>query len=485
MTQRNRSQDADTHADAPEPPMDVDQASEHGESSARSTARKSKGKTRATTAEIDQLYEDAQDVPPERNEYDAWDSRQLLEARQESLRQALRDRAGVPMYGDPAHRDSQTDGAGPSRVRRDLNGTQNGMAPAQLSAVREDFASHAYSHYPPQSSGRDQYRHNLDGNNGYRDVAHGTPRPSYEGRAQSEYVPYPNTRAADFLAGRRMPQHHLPQRSPFSRVRGLRPPTPPGPSRRDAYERSASERQEYLPDLMQEENVREEQPHEEHAGLQHAADSNDWEGEVEEAWEQAQGREEGEVLPTALWNNAPQADALPTPVPDEGYPAIHQDDPEAYLRGMAVAWLREVWNDPVNTDVLLRVYNYRYTEDDVLNRRVAEGLRRAFEQITGETDFDVVMPEPEEGANRRSKDLPTLWAIRGLTARGTEIATSRGTWSFQTISFVAMPRATPTQTWLFALEGFLEGNTQKIRNAVLRVLQEEDMQRWMISRQGT
>ncbi len=41
------------------------------------------------------------------------------------------------------------------------------------------------------------------------------------------------------------------------------------------------------------------------------------------------------------------------------------------------------------------------------------------------------------------------------------------------------------QTWLFTLEGYLEGNADKIRAAVLCALMEDDMQQWILEMLST
>ncbi|KAI0690134.1 hypothetical protein C8T65DRAFT_588170 [Cerioporus squamosus] len=166
-------------------------------------------------------------------------------------------------------------------------------------------------------------------------------------------------------------------------------------------------------------------------------------------------------------------------VPNGGFPTVHRDDPESFLQGMAREWTREIWSDPPNSDVLVEVYNYHYSEEDSHNRRIADGLHRHLEQISGESDFDVVPPELEEGLRARTRDLPSVWAIRGLTQRGVARATARGAWSFPSLSFLVFPRAAVIPSWLFMLEGFLSNDEFKIRAAILRVLSEEEMAAWL------
>ncbi|RDX45034.1 hypothetical protein OH76DRAFT_1304912, partial [Lentinus brumalis] len=165
--------------------------------------------------------------------------------------------------------------------------------------------------------------------------------------------------------------------------------------------------------------------------------------------------------------------------PPGGFPAVHRDDPDSRLRGMAREWTREIWRDAPGTGVLIDVYNYQYTEDDAFNRRVADTLRTHLERITGEVDFDVVPPEPEEGLRVRNRDLPTTWAVRHLSPEGTARVTARTVWSFPSITFLTSPRAVSIPSWLFMVEGFLREDDHKVRAAVLRVLGEDDMRAWL------
>ncbi len=465
----------------PEARMSVDNATDRSPSPESPKEKKNKGKKRATTAELEAESQDTEDPREPRTGYNDWDESQLIQARQESLRQSLRDRAGERAYGNHVRQESQSGGAGPSIARCGAPAHYHEATRSILPTVREERVSYSREHDVDRSRARA-----ADRDEGYAGMGHDSARSeryapySERGRARSEFVPLPNTRAADYLSTRRV--NGMPQRSPVSRVHGLqRSPSPMDEAREnDIHDApycfngpryTGREAAEPLPHPRVSRGP-ESMPHDENEDV--------WEREPADDWEQErQPREDGEVLPTALWGHDMQDSTILTPIPREGYPTIHRDDPETALRGMALDWMREVWSDPPNSDVLVQVFNYRYTEDDVLNRRVAGALRWAFETMTGETGFDVVPPEPEEGERRRTRDLPSIWAIRGLSERATTLAVERGTWSFRAISFIATPRSTPAQTWLFALDGFLEANAQKIRLAVLRVLQEEQMQHWM------
>ncbi|KAI0691362.1 hypothetical protein C8T65DRAFT_745485 [Cerioporus squamosus] len=472
----------------PQVEMDVDLPNSGCDSPTPKRPRKGKGKARATAEDL-QCSE--QDLCPDLTQPGGWDESELLQARQESLRQTIRDRAG----GQGSHSQSrmaQSEGAGPSTTARHRGGDWHGAHESDW-AGREELTSRGQpnnSRGQPNNSPRSRTHHTTtnESASAWRDVNHGSggddARSAGVGsRTHSGFVPLPNTRAADFLANGRATLHARQQRSPsfhIPRVQRAHPPEPRDHGNGALHDREERMRQDearIARGAWIYEGVREDDEDEgPRDGSEHHRNDGGGDRDYEDDWERY---EDGEILPSALRDDTTHTDATPTPVPEGGFPTIHHDDPESRIRGMALDWMRELWGDTPHTDVLVQVYNYRYSEDDVLNGRVSEALRWAVEQITGETDFDVVPPEPEEGARRRTRDLPNIWAIRGLTPRGTAAAIERGTWSFESISFIATPRSTTMQTWLFMLEGFLAGNPQKIRMAVLRVLREESMQRWI------
>ncbi|KAI0681749.1 hypothetical protein C8T65DRAFT_751347 [Cerioporus squamosus] len=480
--------------------MDVDTLSreEDPPSPSPQPTRKGKGKARATTADLSQAeHVGARRRTPE----DGWDDAEMLEARQRSLRQTLHDRTSGWTQGGFLGA-MQSGGAGPSRANDVYpvprsNGPHLGGA-----AARDEYPSRA-----PSGGNRDRIPSR---DRGHRTGPNGSGHPwdtneeawqqsrsrLCDGRARSEFVPLPNTRAAFYMAARgpNGAAANTLQRSPISRIRGRQRTSPSVVGART----SAREPGRTNADSRMHDDGTDEALHDDPAQRSREADggmrmgrafrgdpsSGDEDGrrgsELEVRDEDREwGSEDGEVLPTALWEHASHEDAAPTPIPDGGFPVIHRDDPETSLRGIALDWMREVWKDAPHTDVFVQIYNYRYTEDVVLNSRIAEALRWAFEQMSGECGFDVVPPELEEGTTRRQRDLPSVWVIRGLSPRATAHATSRGFWSLPTISFAALPRAMSLPSWLFTLEGFLTGNVDKIRATVLRVLRGEDMQLWI------
>ncbi len=454
--------------------MDTDEPDNRSDSPEETPKRNNgKGKARALSSVSE--YPEEQSGLPVRAD-DAWCEAELHKARQRSIRDALTQRAGL---GTRVHSPgpSQTSGAGPSRASRYCE-SGRWIADERERGRRDDPSSLSY------------LRHNE------RDQEPSLPSPARAdpslraaneehqerafARQPSAFVPIPNTRAAQYMAAngagsRRAFSPPLPQRSPPSRITNryqLYPQASISPPR-DRMQTGS---------IYGDENARHAPTFGTPPGSLHEASppadderaARDRSGEYE-GWPQ----EDGEVLPSALRESDASRPFEPTETPDGGFPTIHRDDPEAGIRGMATEWIREMWTDPPNSVVFVDVFNYRYTEDDAYNRRIADNVRRGLEFISGETDFDVVPPEPEEGARVRARDLPTLWAIRGLSPEGVARALARRTWSFPTISFHTSPRSTSIPTWLMMLEGFLNGNERNIRAAILRVLEEAEMRDWI------
>ncbi len=365
---------------------------------------------------------------------------------------------------------------GPERATGSRRTEEHEQYPMRDGHTRED---HTSRHAPARRSvnhryagpDQDEVPRRADG----RDGDHRLPFP----RLMSAFVPLPNTRVAEYVGT------HGPSQS---RIPSEMPPPPPdalngmlhSPAMRSRRRQTMSARSPARMDL---EGERLQSPTErglprspEWRRQEYEPSEEDWDGLLD----QEVFEEDGEVLPSVLRQRGAEEDEAPTAPPEGGFPAIHRDDPEALIRGMSDDWVREIWSDPPNTGVAVDVFNYRFTEDDAHNRQVADALHWAFQQITGERDFDVVPPEPDTARRLRARDTPTTWMVRGLSTRGTARALSRRTWSFKCISFFTAPRSTPIPTWLFTLEGFLRGDARKIRAAILRALGDREMAGWIM-----
>ncbi|KAI0691958.1 hypothetical protein C8T65DRAFT_699653 [Cerioporus squamosus] len=456
--------------DADEPPPGADDWEHVSEPQSQAPKPdKGKGKARAPP-QVSDSEEEAAD-PPSANG-GGWSEAEILEARQRSLKTALEDRAGSRRSAF-APQTPQTHGAGPSGQRSSPR-----TADERDWRMRDDPSSHPHPRsentVPRQSRSIRPGPDDLECSQRGRDDAHLSVRRH---REFSAFAPLPNTRAAQYIRdnasrARRRTSPPLPQRSPFSHIANLQNANP-FPSQRGRQWQGSHPYGENIPPSPAPrpwQNTRDDEEmlyEEDEFQNDNSRTYEDW------------SEEDGELLPSALHGDHAGAHLEPTGVPEGGFPVIHHDDPEARFRGMAGEWIREMWTDPVDSVVFIDVYNYRYTEEDALNRRVEGNLRRSMEHITGETGFDVVPPELEDGVRARARDLPTTWAIRNLTPEGVARALARRTWSFPHISFHTSPRSTNMTRWVMMLEGFLNDNEHNIRMAVSRVLEEPEMMEWM------
>ncbi len=448
--------------------MEVDEEAQAPRSPDTKEPREDKGKGRAPPPEEETVLTD-QDADGEgvAATQDGWAMADLHEARQQSLQQAALDLTVRGRHEPDRHH--QTAGAGPSgagsryashRGRENPVPDATGDVPLHRTHERADgrdryVARDDRPRYPPTASASGRY----------------TEAPEVHRRREHAYFPLPNTRAAQYLDAHpsQAPPSppFLPQRSPMSHSPHLQRAA----SLRD--QRLSAAPEQFFNDLRRHDHspglspIREDRNSRGGGALFDDPATMDW------------AHEEGEILPTLLQAGRMREDDAPTEPPADGFPTVHRDDPETLIRGMANDWVRELWQDRPGTSILVDVFNYRYSEDDAHNRRVAETLRTALEYITDETDFDVVPPEPEEGHRLRARELPTTWAVRGLTQRGVARALEHSTWSFPAISFAVTPRSAVIPTWLFMLEGFLSDSPRNIRSALMRVLDEPEMRDWM------
>ncbi|KAI0686479.1 hypothetical protein C8T65DRAFT_701070 [Cerioporus squamosus] len=443
-----------THAPLP---MEVDPTPITRVTSSPDVPKRDKGKKKATFLESDDSQAGNDGPGPEEG---GWDERELLEACWRSARPLLSDR---PRRGPGAIAD--TPEAGPSRRAEDGVYGEYGASYASQRSMRDERSSHL----PPTN-----WYANRQGNGGLAVSEQQSHGHSHYSREPSGFHPLPNTRAAEFMAQadptRRIHTPPLTQRPRLavSEPRHVHEPRPLALGTYYDSRTSLPPRDHDEGDWMRSVDGQTRQS----TGIE---DPRDDESDYDEdAWQ-----EDGEILPTVLLSDDRPENDLPTEPPRGGFPRIHRDDPETPIRGMAAEWIRVMWADPANTDVFIEVYNYRYSEDDEHNCRVSDLLQWAFEQFSGERGFDVVPPEPAENTSKRSRDRPTIWAIRGLLPRSVARAVSRYVWSFKAITFFAFPRAVTLPSWILMLEGYLTDNVEKIRAAFLRVLREEGMWEWI------
>ncbi len=207
------------------------------------------------------------------------------------------------------------------------------------------------------------------------------------------------------------------------------------------------------------------------------SDQEEREKEAERAWRQ---RRTATRLPTALMAEEAMED-VPTLIdsPHSDKWAIHQSDPEEWYAGMSRDWMRSVWMDE-NPTVLFSVFNYRFTSNDEINRHIESHVTAITVQLTGEEDFHVVPPEPDSERELSVRELPSIWAIRGLSEAAAweliklKVISSRG------VSIITHPRTLQNPRYVCGLAGFLRPDVKSTKMAVLNVLESSYMKKRLL-----
>ncbi|RDX52304.1 hypothetical protein OH76DRAFT_1480887 [Lentinus brumalis] len=208
---------------------------------------------------------------------------------------------------------------------------------------------------------------------------------------------------------------------------------------------------------------------------------------------QDEAMEDGRMEPITesanLWRGPGVGGAIPSVVArDEGVadipivvenPAderwtVHFDDPEALLRGQSADFIKIVWWDERPT-VMFTVFNYKYTENEEVNRHIENAVTSLTTILTGEKDFCVVPPEPDWSRQLGSGDLPFTWAIRGLSEAGAWEMVKVRAITTKGVTIITYPRTLTNPRWLFALGGFLRPDVEAIKTTVLSVLRSAYM----------
>ncbi len=310
-------------------------------------------------------------------------------------------------------------------------------------------------------------------------------------RRRSLFSALPNTKAYEFRHGKQVPVEGSPYAIPETPRRrtggrdssqresrgretlGRRclPDTPPTRSERaydnngedDAMDEWEEGQQSdgHAQDERQETRawVEEEEPY----GDGHGGDTGRWQGISSQRLPSAlRGVDELEDTPVLAKN------------PHSELWTVHQSDPEEMLTGLSQEWMAKVWLDakPV---VLLTVYNYKFTRDLEINKHIESSISALTTYITGETRFHVVPPHPEWRRNLAPRDLPFIWAIRGLSEEAAWEMIKAHVISADGVSVITHQRTITNPTLVCGLAGFLRPDVETTKEAVLDVLNSEYM----------
>ncbi len=117
-------------------------------------------------------------------------------------------------------------------------------------------------------------------------------------------------------------------------------------------------------------------------------------------------------------------DKMITPRLVEGDPVVHLRDPESKYTHIKSTFIKAIFGEPRNMVVLVDVFNSKYTTSTTVNRLTHGKIRKTITELTGERTFNVIPAELAEGVTAQARDLPTIWAIHGLSPEcGSELLT--------------------------------------------------------------
>ncbi|KAI0694017.1 hypothetical protein C8T65DRAFT_699105 [Cerioporus squamosus] len=212
----------------------------------------------------------------------------------------------------------------------------------------------------------------------------------------------------------------------------------------------------------------------------YGASEHDWRVEDEpeggpDGWNT--GYEDYGAVPSAM---AADEETEDTPVlldtPMDSKWLTHFDDPETIVGGQSGEWTRVIWKDrkPI---VLFTVFNYKYTKDGAVNRHIESSVTGLTTHLTGESKIYVIPPDLDWRYTIKPRDLPFVWAIRGLTEAGAKTMTGLRAVSTKAVSIITYPRVLGNPRWVCGLVGFMRPDIDTIRAAVLHVLRSEHMVR--------
>ncbi len=203
---------------------------------------------------------------------------------------------------------------------------------------------------------------------------------------------------------------------------------------------------------------------------------------------EAEEREQDRDVPLEWWQET-KASRLPTilmkeesvedvPVvvdsPHSDRWTTHLSDPEERYAGMSKEWMKAIWTslEPI---VLLTVFNYRYTKNQEINRHIETCISSMTTQLTGESGFHVVQPDPEWRHDLKARDLPYLWVIRGLSEQAAWEMVKSHVISARGVSIITHPKTIENPRFVCGLAGFLRPDVKTTKKAVLNVLESEYM----------
>ncbi|KAI0721263.1 hypothetical protein C8T65DRAFT_735284 [Cerioporus squamosus] len=154
-------------------------------------------------------------------------------------------------------------------------------------------------------------------------------------------------------------------------------------------------------------------------------------------------------------------------IPATGIPAMHFDDPETLLKGLAAERIHVIFRQPQCSMVLTRVYNGGVPRAHNVKQQ-SDALAEAITAITNATDFIVVPPAQSWNSELSHQDQPETWAVLRLDATQVRALVRQALWSSHKITFMAFNRDIRFGRFIGRIGYYTHNADQDIENSIKR-----------------
>ncbi|KAI0361159.1 hypothetical protein OH77DRAFT_1417370 [Trametes cingulata] len=150
---------------------------------------------------------------------------------------------------------------------------------------------------------------------------------------------------------------------------------------------------------------------------------------------------------------------LSVPPTGEGgrFPAVQVRSPTDRVRGIPQEALDEFRKLPQGTKMVLEVYG-KAQVDRAEATKITRDIEKIIKAATGLEVF-ALTPPPRPAPSDLPSEVPTAWLLTGITPAASATLARRHGWATPDVAFYAYNHPEPIPTYVFALEGFNQSNT--------------------------
>ncbi|KAH9857853.1 hypothetical protein C2E23DRAFT_855807 [Lenzites betulinus] len=172
---------------------------------------------------------------------------------------------------------------------------------------------------------------------------------------------------------------------------------------------------------------------------------------------------------------APPATAMPvspltfTQPPRGGFPCIHQAHPEGLIEGLEPTRVHDLWDEELERSegppVLITTYNQGYPKPGQVGSTTSD-IARVIKEITKESGFVVIPPEPQRTSEGTPLSAPKAWVIRKLSPTAINRILSQPVWSCDLITIMVHDRSLELPTYLATFGGYAHNSEDTITTTI-------------------